>query len=63
MRRPILLRQIYEEQYPRFDGPVAADRHVFASPEEAAGVIMAESPPPVDPVPEAKRHAYPKRQR
>jgi ferredoxin len=30
------LRQIYEDQYPRFDGPVAAMPQRFASPEEAA---------------------------
>lgn len=27
-----LQRQIHQEQYPRFDGPVAALRHEFASP-------------------------------
>jgi epoxyqueuosine reductase QueG len=30
------LRQIYEDQYPRFDGPVAPERHEFESPEAAA---------------------------
>ncbi len=30
------LRKIYDDQYPRFQGPVAQDRHEFASPEEAA---------------------------
>jgi epoxyqueuosine reductase QueG len=30
------LRQIYEEQYPRFDGPVARERRAFASPADAA---------------------------
>jgi len=35
------LRRIYEEQYPRFEGPVAAAQHVFASPEEAAETIKA----------------------
>ncbi len=30
------LRQIYQEQEPRFTGPVAADRHAFASPSDAA---------------------------
>ena len=30
------LRQIYQEQEPRFTGPVAADRHEFASPSDAA---------------------------
>lgn len=38
-----LLRQIYEEQYPRFDGPVAAKKRVFASPDEAAQVIKARA--------------------
>lgn len=27
-----ILRQIYEEQYPRFDGPVAAEKHVLPPP-------------------------------
>jgi len=31
-----LLRRIYEEQYPRFDGPVAPERLEFGSPAEAA---------------------------
>ncbi|MGC4084411.1 MAG: hypothetical protein QM736_20425 [Vicinamibacterales bacterium] len=30
------LRQIYEDQEPRFTGPVAEDRHVFASPADAS---------------------------
>ena len=30
------LRQIYQEQYPRCDGPVAAQRHEFASADEAS---------------------------
>lgn len=30
------LRQIYDDQYPRFEGPVAPTRHDFASDEEAA---------------------------
>ncbi len=38
-----ILRQIYEEQYPRFAGPVAAERHVFASPEEAAKIVKAKA--------------------
>lgn len=38
-----ILRLIYEEQYPRFDGPVAAEKHVFASPDEAAQVIKAKA--------------------
>ena len=38
-----LLRQIYEEQYPRFDGPVATERHVFASPDEAAQMIKTKA--------------------
>jgi ferredoxin len=31
-----LLRGIYEEQYPRFEGEVAAERRAFASPTEAS---------------------------
>ena len=31
-----LLQEIFDHQYPRFDGEVAADRRAFASPAEAA---------------------------
>ena len=31
-----LLQEIYDHQYPRFDGEVAADRRAFASPADAA---------------------------
>ncbi|HEU4719265.1 MAG TPA: reductive dehalogenase domain-containing protein [Bacteroidia bacterium] len=34
-----LLKQIYEDQYARFDGPVAAKKKEFASPREAAAHI------------------------
>ena len=38
-----ILRQIYEEQYPRFKGPVAEEKQVFASPEAAAETIKAQA--------------------
>jgi len=38
-----LLRQIYEEQYPRFDGPVAAERRDLGSPEEAAAHLKQKA--------------------
>ncbi len=38
-----LLRRIYEEQYPRFDGPVADQKKTFASPEAAAATIKAKA--------------------
>ena len=41
--REAWLRRIYEEQYPRFDGPVAAEQHVFESPEEAARVLKEQA--------------------
>jgi ferredoxin len=33
------LRKIYDDQYARFDGPVASARHEFASPEEASRLV------------------------
>ena len=33
------LKKIYEDQYLRFDGPVASERHEFPSPEEAARLL------------------------
>ncbi|MEO5931401.1 MAG: reductive dehalogenase domain-containing protein [Candidatus Kapaibacterium sp.] len=36
-------RRIQEEQYPRFQGPVAPARHPFASPEEAAAIVKAKA--------------------
>jgi epoxyqueuosine reductase len=30
------LHRIYDDQYARFDGPVAAERHAFTSPDQAA---------------------------
>lgn len=33
------LQEIYNEQYPRFEGPVAEERHDFASPEQAARLL------------------------
>lgn len=38
-----LLKEIYEGQYPRFDGPVAETVRPFASPEEAAAIIKAKA--------------------
>lgn len=38
-----LLKEIYEGQYPRFDGPVAETVQPFASPEEAAATIKAKA--------------------
>lgn len=38
-----ILRQIFEEQYPRFNGPVAPEQHVFSSPQEAAEHLKAKS--------------------
>jgi len=38
-----ILRQIFEEQYLRFNGPVAPEQHVFSSPEEAAEHLKAKS--------------------
>jgi epoxyqueuosine reductase QueG len=37
------LHKIYEGQYARFDGPVAASRHEFSSPGEAAGHVKARA--------------------
>jgi epoxyqueuosine reductase QueG len=37
------LEQIYADQHPRFDGPVAPERHAFASPEEAASHLKAKA--------------------
>lgn len=37
------LRLIHEEQYPRFDGPIAEQRHGFASPEEAAQAVKQKA--------------------
>jgi epoxyqueuosine reductase len=39
----VYLRRIYEEQVPRFTGPVAPARQVFASPEAAAAVVKARA--------------------
>lgn len=33
------LRRIYEDQYPRFEGEVARERHAFASPGEASSEL------------------------
>lgn len=41
--REAWLRRIYEEQYPRFDGPVAPERRVFDSPEAAARVLKEQA--------------------
>src|SRR5262245_27308263 len=38
-----ILRQIYDGQYARFDGPVAETRHRFASSAEASGHIKAKA--------------------
>jgi len=38
-----LLRQIYDEQYPRCSGPVAATRHAFESAEDAARYLKAQA--------------------
>lgn len=38
-----ILRLIFEEQYPRFSGDVAAERRTFASPEEASQHLKAKS--------------------
>jgi epoxyqueuosine reductase QueG len=38
-----LLRKIYEDQYSRFDGEVAATAHAFSTPEEAAAAIKAKA--------------------
>ncbi len=38
-----LIKEIHGEQYPRFDGPVAAERHPFESPEAAAAHIKAKA--------------------
>jgi ferredoxin len=37
------LQRIYEDQFPRFHGQVAARRHEFESPEEAAGDLKARA--------------------
>jgi epoxyqueuosine reductase len=37
------LRRIYEDQQPRFTGPVAATAHRFASPEAAAAHLKAQA--------------------
>ena len=37
------LREIRERQYPRFDGPVAAERRAFASEAEAAADLKAQA--------------------
>ena len=37
------LTKIYEDQYPRFDGPVAPARHDFASPLDAAHHLKREA--------------------
>ena len=38
-----LLRRIYEDQYTRFHGDVAAERHAFASPAEAAAQLKTKA--------------------
>jgi len=37
------LRQIYEDQFPRFHGDIAATRHEFDSPESAAGHLKSKA--------------------
>ena len=37
------LRQIFEDQYPRFEGEVAPEPHLFASPHEAARDAKAKA--------------------
>jgi len=39
-----LLQEIFDHQYPRFDGDVAAARRAFASPTEAARASQGEGP-------------------
>jgi epoxyqueuosine reductase len=39
----VYLRRIHEEQVPRFTGPVAPARQVFASPEAAAAAVKARA--------------------
>ena len=38
-----ILRLIFEEQYPRFNGDIAAERRIFASPEAAAQHLKEKS--------------------
>jgi ferredoxin len=38
-----ILRQIFEEQYNRFDGPIADERRPFDSPEEASAHVKAKA--------------------
>jgi ferredoxin len=38
-----LLREIKEEQYPRFDGPVAEEKRIFADEKEASELIKAKA--------------------
>ena len=38
-----ILKRIYDDQYARFDGEVAAERHVFASPGDAARHVKAKA--------------------
>jgi len=37
------LRRIHDDQYARFDGPVATARHAFASPEDAARAVKEKA--------------------
>ena len=39
----VYLRKIYDDQYQRFDGPVAALRRDFPSPEEAAAEVKSRA--------------------
>lgn len=38
-----ILQKIREEQYPQFQGEIAPEQHVFASPEEAANAIKEKA--------------------
>jgi epoxyqueuosine reductase len=37
------LQKIYEDQYPRFDGPIAPGRHEFSSAAEASGALKQKA--------------------
>jgi ferredoxin len=37
------LEKIYEDQYPRFEGPVAAERHEFTSPADASRALKEKA--------------------
>lgn len=38
-----ILRKIHDEQYPRFTGPVAPEKHPFDSPEQAARAVKEKA--------------------